>query len=138
MVLGATVLAYKSVYFEGMSVGRGILGILLVIVGFYLLISSFLKQKQMRLNGVFLSHATKMVTNNWLMLLWIIFFVLVTFTKVVLNVFELFAFWSLKTPTFNPKDLFWQAQGGFLSVLLSIVLAFQFYWALNFSKEACD
>lgn len=138
IVLGATILAYRSVYFEGMRVGRGILGIILVIVGLYLLASSFLKQRQLRLNGVFLDHASRMVTISWSVLLWILFFMFLTFAKVVLNVFELFAFWSLKAPTFDPSNLFWQAQGGLLSVFLSLALLFQFYWALSFSKEACN
>lgn len=64
IVLGATILAYRSVYFEGMNVGRGVLGLVLVVVGLYLLISVFLKQRQLRLNGVFLDHASRMVAND--------------------------------------------------------------------------
>lgn len=134
IILGITIILYKSVYFDGMNTGRIILAIFLILIGVYLLISACLKQRQIRLNGVFLDHASRMVTINWGMIFFIPFFLLSVFALIVLTIFELFSFWSLKSPSFNPVDLFWQSQGGLLSVFLSLLLAFQFYWGLSFLK----
>ena len=137
LLLGLLLLFYRSVYFEGMTTGRMVVGILMILVGLYLLISSCIKQKQLRLNGIFLVHTTRMVRLNWLIIFYIPFFLLLVFALIVLTLFELFSFWSLKTPTFNPRSLFWQSEGGPLSIFLSFLLAFQFYWGLCFIKEAC-
>lgn len=137
LALGVMVLFYRSVYFDGMKVGRVLLGVFLILTGLYLLVSAFLKQRQIRLNGVFLDHASRMLTISWGVVFFIPFFLLLVFALITLTTFELFSFWSLKAPSFNPVDLFWQAQGGLLSVFLSLLLAFQFYWGLSFLKEAC-
>lgn len=137
IALGIVILIYKSIYFDGMNTGRIILAVFLILIGLYLLASACLKQRQIRLNGVFLDHASRMVTINWAIVFFIPFFLLLILGLITLTVFELFSFWSLKSPSFNPVDLFWQAQGGLLSVFLSLFLAFQFYWGLSFIKEAC-
>jgi hypothetical protein len=137
IVLAIVLLTYRSTYFDGMRTGRVIFSIILFLVGLYLLISACLKQRQIRLNGVFLDYASRMTSINWPVFFYIPFFLLLVFALVVLTIFELFSFWSLKAPTFDTDNLFWQAQGGLLSIFLSLLLAFQFYWGLSFLKEAC-
>ena len=134
IALGVVLIFYKSIYYNGMDTGRIILAVFFILVGLYILISACIKTRQIRLNGVFLDHASRMVTNNWGVIFFIPFFILLIFALITLTGFELFSFWSLKAPTFNPVDLFWQAQGGILSVFLSLLLAFTFYWGLSFLK----
>ena len=120
-----------------MTISRVVTGALLIVMGLYLLVSSFIKIKQLRLNGIFLNYATRMVRLNCLIIIYIPFFLLLVLALVVITLFELFSFWSLKAPTFDPQNLFWQSEGGPLSIFLSFLLAFQFYWGLCFIKEAC-
>jgi hypothetical protein len=134
IVLGSVLIGYQSHYFDGMRTGRIIFSAILILIGLYLLISACIKQRQIRLNGVFLDHASRMTSFNWSIISFIPFFLLLIFVLVVLTIFELFSFWSLKAPTFDTDNLFWQAQGGLLSIFLSLLLAFQFFWGLSFLK----
>lgn len=87
LVLGIIVLVYRSVYFSDMGTGRVILGVILIILGVYLLASSFLRRREILLNGVFLNHATRVVLINWSLLFYIPFFLLLVLGLVALNLF---------------------------------------------------
>lgn len=101
IILGLILFTYKSLYFDGMNTGRIIFGLVLILIGLYLLISACIKQRQIRLNGVFLDYASRMLSFNWSILFFIPFFLLLIFSLVVLTIFELFSFWSSKPPTFD-------------------------------------
>lgn len=101
IILGSILFTYKSLYFDGMNTGRVIFGLVLILIGLYLLISACIKQRQIRLNGVFLDYASRMFSFNWSIFFFIPFFLLLIFSLVVLTIFELFSFWSSKSPTFD-------------------------------------
>ena len=118
------------------TAARWVTVIALFLLGLYLLPAFFFKKSQLRINGIFLQQSTVMLRQHLAQTLYIPLFVVMTIGLFALTLFELFSFWSIPNPSFDPNKVFNTVSGkGY--VFLSVLVSVQLFWGFFFLREFC-
>ena len=135
-----SVLIYQKYYYSLNYPSKWVIIVIILffaLAGIATIVSGFLRSIQMRINGVFLHHASLMIKQYWVSLLYFPFFLAIIGGLVFLTLFELFAFWSRLPPKFSPDSLYWLLQSDHWLVLATLCVIVQLIWGLNFIAQAC-
>lgn len=108
------------------------------LAGVAIIISGFTRLIQMKINGVFLLHASFMIRQFWVSLLYFPLFLLAVGSLIFLTLFELFAFWSRLPPIYSPDSLYWLLQSDTRLITATVFVGVQLIWGLNFIAQACN
>lgn len=115
------------------------LGIVLAIIFFILLFCLCKYWDHIRIQGVFLQAATRMLREEKCCAFFYIPLFLAFLTGfLALLIFEFKCYWGGGQITFdNTKSVFWEFEGAG-SIVLTVFLVIQAIWGLSFLKEACN
>jgi hypothetical protein len=131
IALGVSLLVYPAYLFPKLKLAFGILSI---VFGVILASSLWFYRTQLKINGIFLYHATQVVRSNCNIMFYIPLFIIFAVGLLALSFFEIGSFWSMATPSVGKSGPFLEVAGADYTYLTVLALI-QLWWGMSFLKE---
>lgn len=113
-----------------------VLSILSILLGVILVSSLWFYRTQLKINAIFLYHATQVVRTNCTVLFYIPLFILLALGLLGLTSFEIGSYWSIPSPAPNASSPFHVSSGADFT-FLTVLALIQLWWGMSFLKEYC-
>ena len=119
------------------AVRDAIAGVLIVVLAL-LIVSVYKNSLSIKIHGVFLRQASKIIGEKWLLLLFVVLYLVMLVLFIALVMFEFVGFWSNGRKIFLPLEyVYYKLEGFKFSGLVAVILAVQTIWGVAFLKQSC-
>jgi hypothetical protein len=109
--------------------------ITLLMLAFGLVLNLIWNRYSIKVSGIFLDYASRMVRQNYFILWWVLVFLLFSFGLLALTIFQYLAFSSRGPPYLESDDIYWNVAPFNLGTILCLI---EFLWGLSFLRDACN